>query len=84
MKKKQIYLDESTDQGLHKWSALKGASEASLIREAIAEYLARLQSEHDEKTAASPLLKMAGKCPSEGDWDSAIAHDKHLYQKDVK
>ena len=84
MKKKQIYLEESADNELYKWSALKGVSEASLIREAIGEYLARLQKEQDEKAPVHPLLKLAGKCPAEGDHDSAVAHDVYLYQKDVK
>ncbi|MCL5045865.1 MAG: ribbon-helix-helix domain-containing protein [Actinobacteria bacterium] len=84
MRKKQIYLEESADDELRKWSALKGTSEASLIREAVGEYLARLKKEQDEKVAVNPLLKMIGKCPKEGDRDSSIAHDYYLYQKDVE
>lgn len=85
MRKKQIYLEESADDELRKWSALKGTSEASLVREAIGEYLARLKKEQDEKAVANPLLKMVGKCPAQGDPDSSEAHDVYLYQpKDVE
>lgn len=82
MKRKQIYLSEELDEKLRKWAVVMDTSEASLVREAVSEYLARLEK-GEEPGAGNPLLRMVGFCTEEVDPQVAADHDRFLYGKDV-
>jgi len=80
MKRKQIYLEEDADQQLKTMAMRHGCSEASLIREAVTQFLKR-----EDRPAAgdedSPLSRMIGMV-KKGRRDSALRHDQYLYQQD--
>lgn len=79
MRRKQIYLDEESEASLKKLALLRRTSEASLIREAIHTFLARVEKRQSAKE--SPLYKVVGLCKV-GKTDAAVNHDRYLYQKD--
>ncbi|MGE5586351.1 MAG: CopG family transcriptional regulator [Bacillota bacterium] len=60
MKRKQIYLDDESDGLLKKWAALKGGSEASIVREAVAGYLDELELRRQENAPDDPLACLVG------------------------
>ncbi|NPV53716.1 MAG: hypothetical protein HPY71_09360 [Firmicutes bacterium] len=81
MKRKQIYLDEKSDELLKKWANLKDVSEASIIREAVNSYLVNLEHQDTPKGPDDPLIHIVGMYEGEIPPDVAINHDKYIYRK---
>jgi predicted transcriptional regulator len=74
MKRKQLYLDESTDRALKRLAARTGRSEAWHVREALRRYVDDAQPEDD------PLERLIGLVDDpEGPTDVAENHDHYLY-----
>ncbi|HHY97468.1 MAG TPA: hypothetical protein GX509_01880 [Firmicutes bacterium] len=79
MERKQIYIDRNDDERLKGWASRKGVSEASLIREAIGQYLVKLeQQEADKSGEVNPLIKLIGMHKGEIPRDLALHHDRYL------
>lgn len=76
--RKQIYLTPEQDEALKALSVMKGVSEASLIRKALDDYLAR---EKDRSKGADPLAKLVGLGRS-AHTDIAENHDEYLYREE--
>lgn len=75
MRRKQLYLDESSDRALKRLAARTGRSEAFHVREALQRYLGS-QSE----SADDPLARLIGLVDdAEGPDDVAENHDHYLY-----
>ena len=75
MRRKQIYLDDTSERALKRLAARTGRSEASLIREALQHYLASGVEHADD-----PLEGLIGLVPDEtGPDDVAEEHDHYLY-----
>lgn len=73
--RKQFYIDKWMIEELQKYAAESNTSEAYIVREAIAEYIAKQRKLPKD----NPLSKLAG-LGSSGTKDSiAIDHDKYLY-----
>jgi len=81
LKRKQIYLDEESDQALKRLAITTKISEAEHIRRAVQKYIAK----HKGKiTKDDPLRKLIGLCDKpEGPTDGSIHHDTYLYGKQV-
>ena len=79
MDRKQIYLDHGSNERLKKLAGRKGVSEASLIREAVNSYLAKLEEEETGAGADNPLLRLTGMYEGDIPADAAIGHDRYLY-----
>ncbi|MDI6704052.1 MAG: CopG family transcriptional regulator [bacterium] len=77
MVRKQIYLDERTNNILKKMALLKKASSSSLIREAINEYLDKMF--RNRRKEDNPLYRVVGLC-EDGKSDASMRHDEYLYQ----
>ena len=76
MKRKQIYLDEESEKGLKELTIRKNVSEAFLVREAVAQYLA---AENESiKKKRNPLLEMIGLF-KDGPTDGSVNHDHYIY-----
>lgn len=58
MKRKQIYIDEGQEAEVRRVAGFRRVSEAAIIREAIARYLAAEQAARDE--LPNPLLDLIG------------------------
>ncbi|MEW5867544.1 MAG: hypothetical protein AB1774_11930 [Bacillota bacterium] len=82
MRRKQIYLDEKSENLLKKWAALKGMSEASVVREALDTYLANLERGSRNEDPDNPLLRIIGMYKGPAPADGAINHDKYIYRED--
>lgn len=80
MKRKQIYLDEDSEQRLKTEAMRRGRSEASLIREAVRRFLAE-EERALPNHAENPLLGMIG-IVRKGRPDAAVNHDRYLYRGD--
>ncbi|MEW5767807.1 MAG: hypothetical protein AB1797_09300 [bacterium] len=78
MVRKQIYLDEKTDEELKRITVLHKVKTAHIIRKAIEEYLDKRARER--KKEKNPLYKLVGLC-EEGKPDASLKHDEYLYQK---
>ena len=79
MQRKQIYLDEETRRAIEKLAVVRGVSESSIIREAIAQYV--VKEEQRAGAENNPLVKLIG--IGEGSRpDAAENHDRYLYQED--
>lgn len=75
MRRKQIYLDEASERALKRLAARTGRSEASLIREALRQYLATGGDSGDD-----PLERLIGLVADDtGPDDVAEEHDHYLY-----
>lgn len=82
MERKQIYLDRGNDARLKRLAKARGVSEASLIREAVASYLAAQEAQELEPAEQDPLLSLIGLYKGEAPADAAINHDRYLYPGD--
>lgn len=71
--RKQIYLDEASDRRLRRLAASSGRSAASLIREAVGQYV-----QGRDRTTDDPLRSLIGAFAG-GPRDAAAKHDKYLY-----
>jgi hypothetical protein len=79
LKRKQVYLDEESDQALKSLAFSTKISEAEHIRRAVRKYIARLKVgiANDD-----PLKELIGLCDSPvGPTDASIHHDRYLYGK---
>lgn len=74
--RKQIYLDERLDRRLRGVARSQGRSAASLIREAVGEYLEGHAPSEDD-----PIRALIGAFKG-GRPDAALEHDKYLYGED--
>lgn len=77
MKRKQIYLDEDSEQRLKSLASKRSRSEASLIREAVTRYLKQEETPAPEPED-NPILKLIG-IARKGRPDAAAQHDRYLY-----
>ena len=78
MRRKQLYLDESSERALKRLAASTGRSEAFHVREALRRYLGDgdPEGEHDD----DPLARLIGLVDDlEGPDDVAENHDHYLY-----
>ncbi|MCR4402360.1 MAG: ribbon-helix-helix domain-containing protein [Firmicutes bacterium] len=82
MKRKQIYLDDESDSLLKKWAAMRGVSEASLVREAVAGYLDELERRGRKSRSDDPLAGLVGMYKGDVPPDAAQDHDRYLYNQD--
>lgn len=78
MKRTQVYFEEGDWARLQARASRSGVSAASVVREAVAEYLSRGLSEED------PLLAMIDEArtmpgATDGPTDGALNHDHYLY-----
>jgi hypothetical protein len=75
MRRKQLHLDESSEQALKRLAARTGRSEASHLREALRRYLG------DQAVGeGDPLERLIGFVPDRsGPDDVAENHDHYLY-----
>lgn len=81
LKRKQIYLDEESDQALKMLAISTKTPEAEHIRRAVRAYLSKQKG---KACNIDPLLELIGLCDSpEGPTDASIHHDKYLYGKGV-
>lgn len=80
MRRKQIYLDEESEQGLKTIALRDGCSEASLIRDAVRLFLAQEERQAPDSDE-NPLLGMIG-LVKRGRRDAAANHDNYLYRRD--
>lgn len=74
MKRKQLYLDESTDRALKRLVARTGRSEAAHVREALQRYIQEQSAEDDPFDLIIGLVD-----DPEGPTDVAVNHDHYLY-----
>lgn len=75
MRRKQLYLDESSERALKRLAARTGRSEASHVREALRRYLGS-----QPETADDPLARLIGLVDdADGPDDVAENHDHYLY-----
>lgn len=75
MRRKQLYLDESTERALRRVAAQSGRSEAAVVREALQRYVAELPM-----PAEDPLERLIGLVDDPaGPNDVAEEHDHYLY-----
>ncbi len=78
-KRKQIYLDEESDQALKRLALTTKISAAEHIRRAVKKYITKQKGMMAEE---DPLQKLIGLCDKpEGPSDASIHHDKYLYGK---
>ena len=76
-KRKQIYLDEESDQALKMLAFATKISEAEHIRRAVRKYIAKLKAEAGND---DPIKELIGLCDSpDGPTDAAIHHDRYLH-----
>jgi hypothetical protein len=81
LKRKQIYLDEESDQALKRLAVTTNISEAEHIRRAVKKYIAKQKG---KAVKEDPLRKLIGLCDKpEGPTDGSIHHDSYLYGKQV-
>ena len=81
MKRKQIYIEESQEEGLKRLAASSGVPEAVLIREAVAEYLTGQETPPFESMEDSPLWKIVGiVADPNAPTDGSINHDHYIYR----
>jgi predicted DNA-binding protein len=78
--RKQIYLTPQQDEELKTLSVMKGTSEASLVREAVAAYLIE---EKERSASGNPLAKLVGLGIGKHT-DNAQRHDEYLYGEEEK
>lgn len=79
LKRKQIYLDEESDQALKRLALTTKISAAEHIRRAVKKYITKQKGMMAEE---DPLQKLIGLCDKpEGPSDASIHHDKYLYGK---
>jgi hypothetical protein len=79
LKRKQIYLDEESDQALKRLAITTKISAAEHIRRAVKKYITKQKGMMAEE---DPLQKLIGLCDKpEGPSDASIYHDKYLYGK---
>ena len=77
LKRKQIYLDEESDQALKMLAFATKISEAEHIRRAVRKYIAKMQAETGND---DPLKEVIGLCDSpDGPTDASIHHDRYLH-----
>ena len=75
MRRKQIYLDETSERSLKRLAARTGRSEASHVREALQRYLGS-----DTPLDEDPLERLIGLVEeADGPDDVAQNHDHYLY-----
>ncbi len=75
MRRKQIYLDETSERSLKRLAARTGRSEASHVREALQRYLGS-----DTPLDDDPLERLIGLVEdADGPDDVAHNHDHYLY-----
>ncbi|MDQ3672564.1 MAG: ribbon-helix-helix domain-containing protein [Actinomycetota bacterium] len=75
MRRKQIYLDETSERALKRLAARTGQSEGSHIREALQRYLGGATASGDD-----PLERLIGLVEdADGPDDVAENHDHYLY-----
>lgn len=83
LERKQVYLDPGSDKRLKEWAARKGVSEAFLIREAVNDYLAKLeQRDPDGTRQTDPLRRLVGMYQGGIPADLAIHHDQYLRESE--
>jgi len=79
LKRKQIYLDEESDQALKMLAFATKISEAEHIRRAVRKYIAKMQAGAGND---DPLKEVIGLCDSpDGPTDASSHHDRYLYGK---
>ncbi len=79
MLRKQIYLDDDTEEILKEICISMGISQSEAIRRALQEYALKLKQKKDNKE--NPLLKMIGIANSIVS-DASEKHDEYLYGKE--
>lgn len=77
LKRKQIYLNTELEDALGKLALSTGRSESSIIREALAEYVAAAAEKAGEE--GNPLSKLRGLCIHCDSADGSTEHDRDLY-----
>jgi len=79
LKRKQIYLDTTSDNSLKKLAKETGLSTAEHIRRAVKSYVAQYNRTRAD-SAADPLLDLIGICDdTKAPRDGALHHDYYLY-----
>ncbi len=80
MKRKQIYLTKELNDKLKDIAYIKNKSESSLIRDALEEYIVKIEKQVENKDEENPLLKIIALGESGSD-DISDNHDSYLYQR---
>lgn len=80
MERKQIYLEREQEKELERLAKRRGVSVSSLIREAVASYLAAHEPPVLERIEDHPIWKIVGivddpNAPTDG----SVNHDYYLY-----
>jgi hypothetical protein len=79
LKRKQIYLDEESDQALKRLAIETKISESEHIRRAVAKYIAKKKTVIADK---DPIREIIGLCDNpNGPSDASVNHDHYLYGK---
>ncbi|MDN5311483.1 MAG: Ribbon-helix-helix domain [Thermoanaerobacteraceae bacterium] len=60
LKRKQIYIEEDLDKKLEELSIRTGISQAGIIREAVGQYIARIEQQNPDKNPLEILVKGLG------------------------
>jgi hypothetical protein len=96
MKRKQIYIEAAQEREVKWLAARRGTSEAFVIREAVARYLAdEAERDHGSSTDgeghpsraeidANPLLGILGIAGPGLPKDGSVGHDTDLYGTDLR
>lgn len=79
MKRTQVYLEESEWRRLQEKAAARGASAASLVREAVMQYLVRSNDVEDDDPIMRFVREMEAMTPPGPPTDGALNHDHYLY-----
>ena len=76
-RRKQIYLEPEQEEDLSKLALVTGKSESAIIREALAEYLAKIHKEVEATdNPLAEFLKMEVRSTT---GDGSEHHDRYLY-----
>lgn len=77
LRRKQIYLTPELNEHLSKVALATGRSESRIVREALSEYVAKLEREADERE--NPLAKLLALRVDSSATDGSLEHDRDLY-----
>jgi len=78
MKRKQVYLEEEQDRAIKRIAQERGVSGATILREALAEYLAGREPPELERPEDHPLWGIIG-IGNFGVTDASVNHDHYIY-----
>lgn len=76
--RRTIYLDEKLENDLNEVSIFTGKKKTVVIREALREYIRKIQ---ENRKKSNPLYELIGMF-DDGKEDASEMHDLYLYQKD--